>query len=105
MALTTGSGSGPARVTASASEGPGTYSVASQGVRLLASPPRNAAVRGLRTAAAAAISRRNRTRNPSSRSSSSRTVFSATSAPAGIPDGRARYTSPMPPVPSRPRMR
>ncbi len=86
-ARTVRSGSGPCSVTASASDGPGTKAVASQGSRAAGS----AAVTGIThcpvSPLAASASRRNRARKSWSAAYSARITFSATSAP---PVERAR---------------
>lgn len=75
---TAGTGSGPRRVTASVSEGPGTYSVASHGGTPSASASISSAVYAPRTRRAALISRPNRRRKPGSSASSGRTTLIAT---------------------------
>lgn len=103
-ARTAATGSAPDRTTASASEGPGTYSVASHGAGASASASTSRAAYGLSTARAAVISRRNRVRKSPSTSRSSRTVFTATiryGSAVGSSARQARWTSPMPPAPSR----
>ncbi len=128
-ARTVATGSAPPRRTACERLGPGTYSVASQGVPASASPPTGAAAYGLSTSEATLISRRNRSRKAGSPATSRRTVLTATKTPwtgaAGPPPPpgpgpdpgpgpgpgevsrspapRARNTSPMPPAPSRAR--
>ncbi len=80
-ARTAGTGSAPPRRTACARLGPGTYSVASQGVPASASPPTGAAAYGLSTSEATLISRRNRSRKAGSPATSRRTVLTATKTP------------------------
>lgn len=103
-ARTAATGSAPDRTTASASDGPGTYSVASHGVGASASASTRCATPGPFTVRAAAISRRNRVRKSASTSRSSRTVFTATiryGSAVGASARQARCTSPMPPAPIR----
>ena len=93
---------GPSPVTASASEGPATYAVASHGTALSTSASTTRAVNRPLTRRTAATSRANRTRNSGSAARSARITFTATGLP---PADRPRYTCPMPPRPSRPTSR
>ena len=93
-----GNGSGPRLVTASASDGPAMYAVASHGVSDVTSASSTSAVNRPLTLAAARTSRANRVRKPGSSASSGRITFTATSAPVAE---RPRYTCPIPPEPSR----
>ena len=93
---------GPSPVTASASEGPATYAVASHGSVLSTSASSTRAVNRPLTWRTAATSRANRTRNSESAARSARITFTATGLP---PADRPRYTCPMPPRPSRPTSR
>ncbi|MCK1814821.1 hypothetical protein MTQ13_11095 [Streptomyces sp. XM4011] len=90
--------SGPSRSTRSVSEPPGTNSVASHGGSPSGSASTTGAVYAPPTFRAAATSRRNLARNPGSWAYSRRITFTATCRPAGV---RARYTTPMPPLPRR----
>ena len=101
-ASTDPSGSGPWLSTASASEGPGTYAVASHATGPSTSEFTTAAVNTPLTCCAAATSRLNRTRNSGSAVSSARMAFTATGRPPG---DTPRNTCPMPPSPSRPTRR
>ena len=101
-ARTEAAGSGPCSLTASASEGPGTYAVASHGTVPSTSASITGAVNIPLTLRATVISRRKRSRNSGSWARSARITFTATARPPG---DRARYTRPMPPAPSRPRTR
>jgi hypothetical protein len=80
---TDAAGNGPAEVTASASEGPGTNTVASQGGSSSGPAAMTGAVYAPLTARAAATSRRNRTRNSGSWASSRWMTLTATGRPAG----------------------
>ena len=73
---------GPSPVTASASEGPATYAVASHGTGLSTSASATRAVKRPLTRRTAATSRANRTRNSGSAASSARITFTATGLPA-----------------------
>ena len=95
-------GNGPCCDTASASEGPATNAVASQGAGPSTSASITGAVNWLLTLRATAISRRKRVRNSGSAARSARTTFTATGRP---PSERPRNTRPMPPTPSCPRIR
>ncbi len=83
---TAGTGSGPRRATASVREGPGTYSVASQGGTPSASASISSAVYAPFTRRAALISRRNRRRKSGSSASSGRTTLTATGRPPWVCD-------------------
>ena len=96
-ASTVHTGSGPWSRTASVSEGPATYAVASQGVGLSRSASTTSAVNKPLTFWAAATSRRNRARNSGSVASSVRITFTAIGRP---PADMPRNTCPMPPLPS-----
>ncbi len=95
---TAGTGSGPLRSTACVREGPGTYSVASQGGTPSPSASISSAVYAPFTRRAALISRLKRRRKPGSSASSGRTTLIATGRPPWVCE---RYTRPMPPAPSR----
>ena len=90
-------GSGPYASTASASDGPGTYAVASHGTGPSASASTTSAVNSPLTFLAAATSCANRARKPGSPASSGRITLTATRRP---PAERPRYTWPMPPAPT-----
>ena len=96
-ASTVRTGSGPWPRTASVSEGPATYAVASQGIGLSRSASTTSAVNKPLTFWAAATSRRNRARNSGSVASSVRMTLTAMGRP---PADMARNTCPMPPLPS-----
>ncbi len=81
-----GTGSGPRRATASVSEGPGTYRVASQGGVPSASASISSAVYAPLTRRAASTSRRKRRRNAGSSASSGRTTLIATGRPPWVCD-------------------
>ncbi len=83
---TAASGSGPRRATASDSEGPGTYTVASQGGVASASASISSAVYAPRTRRAASTSRRKRRRKVGSSASSGCTTLSATGRPPRVCD-------------------
>ena len=102
MASTVWSGSGPACSTASVSDTPGTYAVTSQGTGLSGDASTTGAVNSPPTLRAAATSRANLARNAASPASSSPITFTATWRPPGE---RARYTRPIPPLPSLPESR
>ena len=91
--------SGPRLRTASDSDGPATYAVASQGTRASTSASTTSAVNRPLTFLAAATSLLNRVRNSGSAASSAWTIFTATGRPAA---DTPRNTRPMPPAPSRP---
>jgi len=91
-------GNGPKDRTASRRVTPGRYAVTSHGAAASASASSTGAVKVPVTVRAAATSRRNRTRNSWSPARRSSTTLIATGRPAGE---RPRYTTPMPPVPSR----
>jgi len=74
-------GSGPQASTSRASEGAGTYAVASQGRSASGSASTTAAVNTPLTFLAAATSWANRVRKPASSASSTRIVLTATSRP------------------------
>ncbi|SCF75495.1 hypothetical protein GA0115280_110243 [Streptomyces sp. Cmuel-A718b] len=97
---TTGTGSGPCRPTASSSDGPAMYWVASHGRSASGSASTSAETYGPRTARAASASRRKRSRKSPACSRSRRTVFSATRPSGPPPGGTARWTVPIPPEPS-----
>ncbi|CAM5227763.1 hypothetical protein SFIMM107S_05093 [Streptomyces griseus] len=101
-ARTPRSGSGPPPPTASLRAGPGTNSVASHGAGASVSASTTGTAHRLRTCRAIATSRRKRARKPGSSAYSARISLIATSAPPG---DRPSSTTPMPPAPSRPRMR
>jgi len=92
-------GNGPGPFTAWVSDGPATYVVASHGGDACGSASTTCAVNSPCTRRAAAASCRNRARNSGSSPSSGRTTFTATGRPPGV---NPRYTTPMPPAPSRP---
>src|SRR5580658_6808076 len=94
-------GSGPHTLTSRASDGAGTYAVASQGRSASGSASTTAAVKNPLTRRAAATSCAKRFRNPASSARSTLIVLTATSRPAAE---RPRYTWPMAPAPSRPRI-
>ena len=96
-ASTVHTGSGPCSRTASVSEGPATYAVASQGVGLSRSASTTSAVNKPLTFWAAATSRRNRARNSGSFANSVRMTLTAMGRP---PADMPRNTCPMPPLPS-----
>jgi hypothetical protein len=96
---TSSTGSGPRLSTASASDGPATYSVASHGTGASGSASTTRAVNRPLTLRAAATSCLNPVRNLLSAASSARTSFTATGSPSAE---RPRNTRPMPPQPSRP---
>lgn len=81
---TAGTGRGPRLATASVSEGPGTYRVASQGGVASVSASITSAVYAPRTRRAATTSRRNLRRNTGSSASSGRTTLIATGRPPGV---------------------
>ena len=83
-------GSGPWLSTASASDGPGTYAVTSQGRGASRSASTTGAVNMPLTCRAAATSRANLTRNSRSAASSLRISFTATSRPPGTGPGTPR---------------
>ena len=89
--------SGPWPRTASASDGPGTYAVASHGSAASISASTTTAVYRPLTRRAAVTSCRNRTRKSWSAASSARITFTATRLP---PADRPRNTRPIPPAPS-----
>ena len=91
--------SGPLLRTASDSDGPATYEVASQGTGASTSASTTSAVNRPLTFLAAATSVLNRVRNSGSAASSAWTTFTATGRPAAE---TPRNTRPMPPAPSRP---
>ena len=95
-------GSGPSAATASASDGPGTYAVASHGSSAAVSASMTSAVNMPLTPRAASTSRANLMRNSASSASSGLISLTATRRPPGE---RPRYTWPMPPRPSRARRR
>ena len=95
-------GSGPCSFIASASEGPGTYAVASHAVGPSTSASTTMAVNTPLTLRAAATSRPNRIRKSGSAASSARMTFTATGRP---PAETPRNTRPMPPPPSWPTSR
>ena len=72
---------GPSPVTASASEGPDTYAVASHGTALSTSASTTRAVKRPLTRRTAATSRANLTRNSESAARSARITFTATGLP------------------------
>jgi hypothetical protein len=82
-ASTEAAGSGPCWVTASASDGPGTYSVASQGTGPSVSASMTGAVNSPLTLRATATSRRKRARNSGSVARSARITLTATGRPPG----------------------
>ena len=96
-ASTVHTGNGPWPRTASLSEGPATYAVASQGIGLSRSASTTSAVNKPLTFWAAATSRRNRARNSGSVASSVRMTLTAIGRP---PADMPRNTRPMPPLPS-----
>ena len=96
-ASTVDTGSGPWSRTASVSDGPATYAVASQGVGLSRSASTTSAVNKPLTFWAAATSRRNRARNSGSVASSVRMTLTAIGRP---PADMPRNTCPIPPLPS-----
>ena len=79
---TVATGSGPQASTSRASDGAGTYAVASQGRSASGSASTTAAVNTPLTFLAAATSCANRVRKPASSASSTRIVLTATSRPA-----------------------
>ncbi len=91
--------SGPRSLTASASDGPATYAVASQGTGASMSASTTRAVNRPLTFLAAATSMLNLARNSGSAASSAWMTFTATGRPAA---DMPRNTRPMPPAPSRP---
>ena len=91
--------SGPSSFTASASDGPATYSVANHGTGPSRSASTTRAVQMPFTLLAAATSCRNRARNSRSAASSARTSLTAIGCPWGE---WLRNTRPMPPQPSCP---
>ena len=101
-ASTDSAGSGPWLLTASASDRPRTYAVASHGTGPSRSASMTGAVNKPLTFRATSTSRRKRARNSGSVASSARTTFTATGRP---PAERPRNTRPIPPAPSRPRSR
>jgi hypothetical protein len=92
-------GSGPPLFTASASDGPSTYSVASHGSGPSGSASTTSAINGPLTFRAAATSWRNCARNSRSAASSTRMTFTATGCPSAE---WPRNTRPMAPEPSCP---
>src|SRR6185437_4887644 len=91
--------SGPRSRTASDSDGPFTYAVASQGTWASTSASATRAVNRPLTFLAAATSTLNRARNSGSAASPAWMIFTATGRPAA---DTPRNTRPMPPAPSRP---
>ena len=95
-------GSGPCSRTASSSEGPGMYAVASQGVAASGSASSSCAMWIPLTCCAARASCAKRRRNSGSAENSARTTLSATGRPPGR---KERNTCPIPPAPSRAKSR
>src|SRR5271163_854866 len=89
---------GPRESTYSASEGPSAYSVTRNGRAEVVSASRTRTVHTPRTRVSAVTSRLNRVRNSASSAISGRSTFSATGRPSWP---EARYTTPIPPAPSR----
>ncbi len=89
---------GPSLSTTSASVRPGTYSVAIHGTSASASASTTGAVKAPLTRRTAAISCRKRARNSSSSAYCACTTLTATCRPEA---DRPRYTTPIPPLPSR----
>ena len=100
--MTDPAGSGPRSSSASASDGPATFAVASHGTGPSTSASMTSAVNRPPTFRAAATSRPQRVRNPGSPASSGRMIFTATRRPPG---DWPRNTWPIPPAPSRPSRR
>src|SRR5580698_2018205 len=96
---TAATGIGPQAATSRASDGAGTYAVASHGRSASGSASTTAAVNTPLTFRAAATSWANLVRKPASSASPGLIVFTATSRPEAE---RPRYTSPIEPAPSRP---
>ncbi|RPK66958.1 hypothetical protein EES42_23355 [Streptomyces sp. ADI95-17] len=94
---TVSTGSAPCATTASASEGPGTYAVASHGWAASVAASITGAVNRPCTRCADLTSWANRRRNSASSPNSGRITLMATGRPPGVYD---RYTLPMPPAPS-----
>jgi hypothetical protein len=90
---------GPWLPTASASDGPATYAVASHGTGPSGSASTTSAVNVPLTLRAAATSCRNRVRNLGSAAGSARMTFTAIGCPSAE---SPRNTRPMPPLPSCP---
>src|ERR1700722_14576314 len=89
---------GPWASTYSASEGPSAYSVTRYGRAEVVSASITRTVHTPRTRVSAVTSRLNRVRNSASSAISGRSIFSATGRPSWP---AARYTTPIPPAPSR----
>ena len=95
---TAGSGRGPVWAITSASDGPGTKTVASQGGSSPGPAATTGAVNAPLTTRAASTSRLNRRTNSGSRANCRWMTFTATARPAGE---KPRKTWPIPPAPSR----
>ena len=96
--LTAAGGRPPYVPIASRSDSPGRYSVTSHGTAASASAASSGAVNAPVTVRAAATSLRKRARYRASRANPARTTLTATARPPGE---RPRYTTPIPPAPSR----